>query len=153
MHELSLCDAQGKPHTYAIQPHPAGEGTRLVLQLMAMAAEPLGRLLESKLAELITKFSSGELDMDTDVKSLAGELGDVAWSQVAGDLRRVLADVDGPALIRDLLRYTTRDGQKLAEPGAYDVAYQQNYIELLKAAAYVIQVNGFLGFTRSLASG
>lgn len=150
MHEFNLIDAKGKPHTYLVQPHPAGEGTRLVLQVMGMAAEPLGRLLEGKLADLIERFASGALDMDAKV---ADELKDVAWSAVAGDLRRVLADVDGTKLIRDVLRYTTRDGQRLADDGAYDFAYQQNYLELLKAVAQVIQINGFLGFTRSLANG
>ncbi|RAL23053.1 hypothetical protein DL240_09205 [Lujinxingia litoralis] len=152
MNELTIVDAKGTPHSYHIQPHPAGEGTRLVLQVMSLAAEPLGRLLESKLADMMNRFAEGEFGADTELSSLGAELGDIEWHAIAGDLRRVIAEVDGTRLIRDLLKYTRRDGKALGEQGNYDLAYQQNYLEMLKAVVQVIRINGFLGFTASLAS-
>lgn len=146
MQKFNLTDADGDVHEYACQPHPAGEGTRLVVEVMSLAAEPIGRLLESKLTDLIEQFQTGEITLDDEIGELAGELQTVEWSKVAGDLRRVIAETNSPQLIAEILKYTKRDGQPLANSGVYDTAYQQNYLEMLKAVAKVVQINGFLGF-------
>ena len=148
--KFSLADTSGNPHDYTVQPHPAGEGTRLVLTLMGLAGEPLGRLLESELGGVAEKIKSGEVSLDDDVSELAKGID---FSAIARDLRMALAAVDGPQLFCDILKYTHRDGHPLAESGHYDAAYQQNYGELLKAVWRVVQVNGFLGFIGSLTNG
>lgn len=150
MTTFTLTDSSGKPHTYTVQPHPAGEGTRLVITLMGLAGEPLGRVLNSNLAGLVGKVQSGEVNLESNVNDL---LQDIDFSSVARDLRLALAAVDGLQLFQDLLKYTHRDGYPLAESGHYDAAFQQNYGELLKAVWEVIKRNGFLGFIGSLTKG
>lgn len=153
MDQFTLTDAQKNTHTYTVQPHPAREGTRLVVQVMSLAAEPLGRILESQLAELVDDFMGGKITMDDDVAEVAfRKIGDIKWHQITGDLRKALAELDSPQLIRDVLKYTSRDGHSMADDGHFDVAYQQNYLEMLKAVARVVKVNGFLGFTGSLSN-
>lgn len=149
METFVLKSQRGTEHSYSVQPHPASEGTRLVLTLMGLAGEPLGRLFQSKAAELITQFQAGEVSLDSD---LGGLLQSVPWAEVARDVRTALASVDGQQLFLDILKYTLRDNQQLSSSGVFDIAYQQNYIELLRAVWKVVEVNGFLGFIGSSLS-
>lgn len=147
MTTFTLADSSGKPHEYKIHPHPAGEGTRLVITLMGLAGEPLGRVLNSNLAGFIGKFQSGEVDLDSQIGVL---MQDIDFSSVARDLRLAFASLDSLELFQNILKYTHRDGFPLAESGHYDSAFQKNYGELLKAVWKVIQVNDFLGSIGSL---
>jgi hypothetical protein len=145
---FSLKGADGKDHSYVCQPHPAGEGTSLMLDLMGIAGEPLARIIESKGAELIEQFLSGEVTLDSDISAL---VQGVEWSQLARDMRSAIAATGGAKLFIELLKYTHRDGMPLNAAG-YDIAYQQNYGELLQAVARVVKENGFLGFIGSLGN-
>lgn len=165
MHSFTLADSQGKAHNYVVNAHPAGEGTPLVLYVISLAAEPIGRLVETKAADLIdvviNKIASGELSPDDDVSKLKEVIGGedvqrllhgIEWSRVAADIRVSLAALDTPQLIRQVLKYTHRDGKNLALDGEYDQAYTRNYMELFKAVWAVVQFNGFAGFTISLVN-
>ncbi|MFU8802623.1 MAG: hypothetical protein ACNA8W_02330 [Bradymonadaceae bacterium] len=155
---FELKGADGAAHSYVCHPHPGGEGTALMLDLMGIAGEPLARIIESKGAELIEKFLSGELSFGEDGlegafanEDISTLIQGVEWSQLARDLRSAIALVGGAKLFMEFLKYTHRDGIQLGQ-AAYDIAYQQNYGELLKAVAQVVQVNGFLGFIGSLVN-
>lgn len=149
METFVLKDQKGAEHSYSVQPHPASEGTRLVLTLMGLAGEPLGRLFQSKAADLITQFQAGEISLDAD---LGGLLQSVPWPAIAKDVRNAIACLDGQGLFSDILKYTMRDGKPLSQGIVFDIAYQQNYIELLRAVWKVVEVNGFLGFIGSSLS-
>ena len=151
MHQFTLTDSKGQSHLYKVTPHPGREGTALVIELMGMAMEPLGRIVDSKLSELIQMYLEGEITGESEVEQLIMEhMPDIEWRQIAGDVRKVLMELPNPQLtIRKILKHTTRDGDRLVDDGAFDIAYQQNYLEMFKAAAHVTKINGFLGFTDS----
>lgn len=148
MVNFELKGADGAMHSYVCNPHPAGEGTALMLDLMGIAGEPLARIIESQGAQIIEQFLGGEISLDSDIAEL---IQGVEWSQLARDLRSSIAVSGGAQLFVQLLKYTFRDGIHLTQSG-YDIAYQQNYGELLQAVAKVVKVNGFLGFIDSLGN-
>lgn len=135
--------------------HPAGEGVKLVSQLFAVAAEPLGRVLNSLLAQVLQKIISGEISLDADIKEgLAGlNLEQFDLSSVATDLKVALASIDELKLIKSLIKYAIRDGQPLSNDAAFDRAFQKNYGELAQLIVKIIIENGFLGFFTSAFSG
>jgi hypothetical protein len=129
--KLSLDDDQGQPHSYLIGAHPASEGLRLASRLFALVGAPFGKLL--------------------DVLVSSGEEADVDLGGISSQLSRALLEADMPALVKDLLRYTHRDGVDLANGVMLDTIYQANYGELADALAEVVEVNGFARFFSRLA--
>lgn len=130
-HKLTIDDDQGQPHNYLIGAHPASEGLRLASRLFALVGAPFGQLL--------------------DVLVSRGEEADVDLGGISSDLARALLEADMPALTRDLLRYTHRDGVDLGNAVLIDAAYQANYGELAEALAEVVEANGFARFFSRLA--
>lgn len=145
---FELTGADGKSHSYVCTPHPAGEGTALMLDLMGIAGEPLARIIESKGAQLIEQFMGGEISLDSNVSEL---VQGVEWARLARDVRSAIAVSGGAKLFVEILKYTHRDGVPLTQAG-FDIAYQQNYGELIQAVAHVVKANGFLGFIGSLGN-
>lgn len=144
MHTFVLTDADGVEHQYQILPHGAEDGERIMWQLDAMAVGPLAALLQSGIGQLVAGEASVGDVLDKDVASL---FEGVDFAGVGRDLSKVLGGPDILALSGQLLRHTTRDGQKLVEGDkrtpAFQMAYQRNYWELRRALFEVIRYNRF----------
>lgn len=131
MHTFTLLDADGQAHTYEFTLHKATEGQRIMFKLYALAAGPLAGALGGLLkAGSISEVVSGDTVADLDLV----KVGDA--------LRAALADM--PGLTREILRNTMRDGQRLSDDHAFDVAYRGNYWELNLALWEVVSANRFL---------
>lgn len=132
----------GQLHDYEVTPHKTSEGTELMLRVLALAAEPLGRLLDSAVKR-------GSVSMDD-------ELGDVMatldLTQIGGDLKAALMGLDSETLVQFFAR-TQRDGKMLNRITAYDDAYQGNWQEWMLALKEIIQANGFVPFLDTLVNG
>lgn len=139
--EVTLQDAAGKSHKYEIRPHPSSEGIPLTMEIMALGAEPLARLVK-------TWLDSGNQLEDADATSLESILDDIDWGQVGGDISRSLRLLaNDPAKLQALFAYTYRDGKHLAHPQTFDDAYSANYAEWMKAIQAIVQANGFVPFS------
>lgn len=123
IHKVQITDRDGSPHEYMIVLHSAMDGEALMWQLAAMAGESLGGVLAAALG------GGGGLESEVDFGA--------AGRDIATALRRS----DMTAFRRDVLKHTTRDGKSLADPVAFNEAYQANYGELLKALREVLRVN------------
>ena len=122
IHKVEITDRDGNPHDYMIVLHSAMEGEPLMWQMAAMAGESLGGVLAAALG-------GGGLDSDID------------FGAAGRDIANALKGNNMPAFRRDVLKHTTRDGKSLADPVAFNAAYQANYGELLKALREVLRVN------------
>ena len=159
--DFQLIDARGNAHDYTVSPHPTSEGSMLVVRLLGMVGDPIGKLASSNLdviidliPEIIEEFQkrerAGEEMQDEDfVAFLKDRLGDL--SDLDLDLAGILRDVQGAIFaaggdefLKSLLKHTYRDGNPLSNGKNYDTAYQANYQELFLAVWKVIKVNGFL---------
>lgn len=129
--EFTLLDDSDTPHGYVVPLHPAVEGQRLMCQILALAAGPL-----ADLAAAFQRADGNGLDADVDLAAVGRQVG------------AALASDAPPRLIRELLRYTARDGKGLAGDGDFNVAYTGNYGELLVALWRVVEANRFLPLSR-----
>lgn len=135
-HRFTLVDRDGATHEYITDAHPATEGEAIVLQLAALAPEPLLAAIDS------LKGSIGK-SLDEDVSTLLEQaLDQVDWSALGGPLASALSRMDGQALRRAILKHTMRDGKRLAGD-AFEKAYARNYGELFRAVVEVCRFNGF----------
>lgn len=148
MQEFTLKDAQGQEHQYLCIPHKTSDGTKLCNRILAIAGEPLGRVLSSNLVTLIEMFQQGKIDVDSDADQLIGVLKDldIDLGSIVGDIARAVALAGDDKFFKELLKHTTRDGKQLTDPANYEPAYQANYAEQLQAVAKVIMINGFIPF-------
>lgn len=128
MHEFTLNDADGNPHTYqVVARHKVDEGYKLMRRLQALIAGPLGGLLDG----------------------LAGKGGNTG-----ADLTRALDSIQDMGLAKQILAHTTRDGIPLFGPTAaksFNDAYQGNYLELDLACFEVIKHNRFLSLPAGMS--
>lgn len=127
--ELTIADDIGGAHSYLIALHPAAEGQRILCQLLGLAAGPL--------AELLAAGAVGD-----------GLAAKVDFHGLGRQLSAVLLGEAPPRLIRDLLRYTSRDGRAMSNEHEFNLAYTGNYGELLVALSEVVQANRFLPLSR-----
>jgi len=123
---IRLPDASGAEHEYRIVLHPAGEGWKLLAKLGRVA----GRAFGSGLDALFGGGVEGALDRKVDGVALGAAISELAGKMVEE------GEVD---LVQSVLRYATRDSEKLAD--CFDKAYQGNYGELLAALAWVLSEN------------
>lgn len=126
--EVQIGDDNGAAHAYLISLHPAAEGQRVVCQLLGLVAGPL--------AELIAAGIEGGSAANVDFQGIGRQVG----ATLLGDAP--------PKLIRELLRYTARDGRALANEHEFNVAYTGNYGELMVALSEVVRTNRFLPLSR-----
>lgn len=131
-------DREGNLHEYKIYPQKPTDVLPDVLQLLAMGAEPLARLIQIYL-------DAEEVD-ETQLDQFAAQLD---WSKLGQDVRSALQTLD-PAIARRLFRGVLRDGADLSVDKVYDAAYQANWSEYFKALWAIIQANGFFDFAASL---
>lgn len=144
IYEFTLPDRNGEQHRYTVTPFGL-DGAELVVEVRAMALEPLGRVLES-LGSLDGVLSN--VTMDTDLGELFRRVvPNVPWAEVAGDVRTALMQAGGFALVRRLLGKTRRDDQLLSDDRVFSRAYQRNWNEMFVAAFRVAEWNDLLGFT------
>jgi hypothetical protein len=136
-HEFMLTDADGAVHRYEVLPHPASEGQAVLLQLLAVAAEPVGRLASSVFEGAGTV---GEL-LDSEPAKLMER---VDLGRLGADVKTAILSMQMDKLGADVLRHTMRDGKKLSDRVAFDAAFTRNYFEYLRAVWEVVQINRFL---------
>ena len=134
---LTIKDDLGTDHQYEITPHPPMDG-------LTVAAK-LARILGPSICRFIGDLSHGVADaLERDIS------GDQLSAAVEGLTLRLVTD-DTPGLVQAILRFTLRDGQPLANPSAFAMAYAGNYGELAEALKAVITSNGFHRFLVRLA--
>lgn len=140
---FTLHDADGVEHAYEVILHPATEGARIMWQLVAMGVEPIAKLAGGLLASegLSATSIRGLLNDPAGLEKLRAGL-DVGG--LATSIRASLASVSLPALTKDILSRTSRDGRDLANQLLFDEAYSGNYGELALALWKVVQANRFL---------
>lgn len=149
----TLNDADGKPHTYVVYPHPAEEGQEVFWQLVAIASEPGGAFVQKLLdsGDILERVISGirqalkeedETDGPAD-QDLAGLVRGIDFGSLGQDIRRTLASSQMPGLAKDLLRHTVRDGKMLSESVHFNEAYTANWGEYIQALLLAVEVNRF----------
>ena len=121
-------------HKYAVMQFPAMTGLRYAIKLVKMIGPSLAK----------TADGAGSLSslMDKDLSSMS-------VSGAVESLTERLDDVGTAQFILDLFQSTHRDGVILNQ-GNFDSAFSANYGEMLKALAFVLEVNygGFFGAIR-----
>jgi hypothetical protein len=157
-HEFTLKGADGKSHSYILEPLPPTVGLPIFYRLSAKLGEPILQLIHSallgKLSEAITEMATADdVDGDEKKKKTALDLGvtdliaavkDIDPAKLADALTKALTD---PALASDtrmLLSKANRDNEDMSKDVYYDQAFQCNYIELVSAAMEAAIHNGFL---------
>lgn len=138
--ETTIKDRQGNLHTYEIHPQKPTEALPDVLQLLAMGAQPLARIIQLYL-------EAEEVD-PTQLDQFAAGMD---WTQIGSDVQESLRALD-PAIARRLFRRTFRDGADLSLDQVYDKAYTGNWSEYFKALWAIVQANGFLDFAASFST-
>lgn len=129
-------------HTYTTTLIPAEEGIDLIARLLALVGEPLAALVEgllrdpAKVAALVKAATD-----ENDATKIDALLGGASLSGMGAALRSGLGSVKAAPLIRDLLKWTIRDGAPLRDPAAFNAAYRGNYAEMFRAVWKVIAVN------------
>lgn len=135
-------DVDGVDHDYSLTLFPFDIGFDLALEVGGLLGLPLGELITG--AD-ITGAGAGKL--------LDRDLSGFDWTTVLGALTRALSGVragGGHKLIQRLLVRCKRATQNergeylwadLSDPQAVNIAYSGNYLEALKAAAWVIREN------------
>lgn len=139
--QFQLEGADGQLHDYEVTPHKTSEGTELMLRVLALAAEPLGRLLDASLKR-------GDISMDDD---LGETLRGLDLSQIGGDVKAALLSLDAETL-KQFFSRVKRDDKVLRLGTAYDDAYQGNWTEWVQALKEIVQANGFVPFLHMLAN-
>lgn len=151
MHTFTLPDSNGEPHDYLVLTHPGGPGMDLVFELVSIGIGPVVEMLATFLGSDDIQKAIAD-DEGSVVESALRQLTQLDLSRVAAEIQKVLATGQVPDLLRKVLAHTQRDGKKLGEPRHYDAAWRGNYTEGLFAAWRVIEINGFFGPLRTLAS-
>lgn len=146
IHQFELADARGRSHTYVVAEHPAGEGMAIMFALLGLGAPTVVQLVSAALAsdDLIGAIVSalGKDAPDLGTSDLGRMLREVDFRAVAPELGRALAADSIPGLARRIVSRTHRDGQPLSG-GAFELAYQANYGELLQAVWRICSINRF----------
>ena len=153
-HTFHLSNSEGRSIEYMLTPHdPLNGGIDLMLNLLALAMKPLGRLLDSNVAFIAKSVTSKGIEgfLSQDLGALAEvELGAASFGD---DFAAFLARVSGPKLIQEVLKETYRDGKHLADPAVFNAAYTRNYGEMIGAFKEVVKYNGFLDTLLTFAEG
>jgi len=123
----TINDDEGNPHSYVCIQHGAREGFTLLPRISTVVSGPLGQLAEA----------SGGSDGDTSL--LDAQISGTAVAEALSKLSEALVAEGGVQLLLDVLKYTTRDGQKVE--AVFDQAYQGNYGELLSAVIFAMKAN------------
>lgn len=150
---FTLADAEGVEHAYTVSRHPASQGLEIVFVLLGYGAGALAPFVRTLLdgGVSLSSLMGGKEDSGID-EVLRG----VDFGAVAGEVKALLGGPDGRPLVSKLLTYTHRDGQRLADSAAFDLAYTGNYLELLTACWKIIGINRFFplpGTSLSAKSG
>lgn len=165
MHTFTLTSADGETVNYQTAPHNPIEGQEIMFLLIGLGLEPIATALSNLLKReaLLAVFDGlGMLDdtgggapdltvealLDRPLPDLIEAIGAVAepvkLGEVASSIRGSLARVNAGDLIRDILRFTVREGKQLSDDAAFGRAYSRNYAEMLGAAWEVVRYNRFL---------
>lgn len=147
-HTFRLVDADGVEHQYTCQEHPGEAGMEIMFRVLALGLPSVVRLAgaalksEDLVATLVRAVADpSAVDDGGGMAELQALLADVDLDAVARDLPAAMAAA--PALTRDVLSRTWRDGKRLSERVEFDLAYKRNYFELLKAVWEVARYNRF----------
>jgi hypothetical protein len=147
VHSFQLSDARGGLHDYVVTEHPAGDGMGIMYGLLELGAPTVlglaGAALKSEdlLGAVLDAVGGGERDFG--VSDLGRALSGLDLSTVGPELARALGTGRAPALTRQVLAHTLRDGKRLRDDAQFNMAYQANYAELLTAVWRVCTINRF----------
>lgn len=138
----SMTDDDGQSHEYSLIQHGASEGFDLLPRMLEVVGEPIAvALLGDGSSDVdLDQLRDGAVEMELSLR------GDLLGPQITTFCRRLVA-AGGAGLVRDLLKYTQRDGKPLADRTHFDAAFQGNYGELMMAVKWAITENfaGALG--------
>lgn len=153
IHKFDLEDWNGNRHQYLVTEHPAEEGMAILYELLGLGAPTLLGLAGAALkitdvATLLSAFRpAAEGEEARQDPGTAGELARfldaLDLPSVGREITRALALGNAPKLTRKILGKARRDGQPLWEDGAFNLAYQANYLEMLTAVWRICQINRF----------
>lgn len=123
-------------HEYLVTPHDGLEGIPILAEIAAIAAEPLLNFMKTQ----IVKGQAEGLDV-------AAVMAEIDVSEVSKNIRESLHRLaERPQIIQAVFARTVRDGQPLSNPTAFKMAFQGRWVEMLKALAEIIKINGFIPF-------
>lgn len=160
MHEFELEDSDGQIHTYKVQqPHPPISrgngigGIQLINRVTRAAGAPLSRLINSNIGEIATfvieqqdrgeEATIGDIIEEYEIEDL-DDL-DLELPKAFDAFCDALEHVDSERTIKAIFQWTLRDGLDLSDDGQFNQAYQQNYLEMVRAAWEIVRFNGFFG--------
>lgn len=156
VHTFTLHDARGKAHSYLVYEHPPDEGMPILYELLALGAPSLMALASAalKVGDLATLLAAlrpaGPEDADgevssgaDDAKELRALLDGLDLPALGHEIQRALSMGRAPQLTRKILSKALRDGQRLSGDGEFNVAFQANYVEMLRAVWEICQINRF----------
>ena len=124
-------------HVWTVQKFTGRESLALFRRLTALAAEPLSAAVQET-SELIK--DPDEIDLVTILAMAGGALG------VAGKMAERLSDAELQALSERLLAQTQCDSKAIN----FDLLFQGEILMLLRALAFVVEVNFVGPFVSSL---
>ena len=131
-------DDDGNDHTYEVILFGALDGLDLLNDVLEVAGEPLGAVLNA--------FSAGEaLSAKSDGVGLSdllnGSLDGPALGRALSSFSRAIAAKGGSKLTARILHNTLRDGRALSSQVEFESAYRGNYGELGRALLFSLRAN------------
>ena len=157
VHSFQLTDARGDPHDYLVAEHPAGDGMTILYELLGLGIPSviglIGAALKSEdlLGAVLDAVGGGKLEFGA--AQLSHALSEIDFSKVGPEIRIALGTGKAPALTRQILSRTHRDGKPLRDDAHFNLAFQANYGELLRLIWKVCSINRFFqGLSTSLGS-
>lgn len=169
---FTLTDRWGAEHTYTTSAHPTDEGTEFIATATASGGEALFAVLEDPLMHALTGIFSPGADeegllpgsSEGEIQAYAAKVearGKKAFFEAlskanlkgaGANFAKALSKLNTPVLMRELFKYTSRDGKRL-RGDAFNEAYPRNYSEYREAALAIFLVNDFSDFFGISSSG
>lgn len=151
---FTLQDRSGGEHTYVVSPHVGSQGLEVIDAMLAIGMGPLAEAMFSAArAAEAEKLRKKELGQDTEESDigLSAILDAIDLDNIVESAQTGLTSVGGMTKLAPLvLRYTTRDGQRLIDgqgkrlnTAGMDLAYTRNWREMRDAFMKVMEINGF----------
>lgn len=138
---------------YVVHLHPAREGWKLGMEVVALLAPAVG-VIAGAVTEMNLPMKMGEVMSAAEKMAAKGgidtELSGPTLANASGTIGKIAAKLaEDENLTHRLLKYTTRNGKGVS--AVFDVAYQGNYGELVQALGRVVAANFLRLFQRHLS--
>lgn len=133
---FDLKDRSGASHQYVVTPHNATQGFAVIDAMLMIGLGPI--------AEALFSVAQSPEAADGDTVSLSEILKHVDKESLVKSIQGGVQGVGGLSKLAPLVfRFTMRDGQKLDSGAALDIAFTQNYSEMVQAFRKILDINGF----------